>query len=179
MIILLESYLQFVIYQCLVTVFHCTCLLIFIVALFRSISSQVNAKADDNKDVRNEATLAGSRAIINKADFGCVMARPTKEELVAIAESCSVAKADWESKYIEPFQMPNCVTDVYKNRGGADTQMRIWSYLDLGTMKRHDYFVTNSRNEGVEPTKCPNYKIPLEEEDIEKLDLCEKELNNQ
>lgn len=147
--------------------------------IFIMTSTQVNAKADDNKDVRNEATLAGSRAIINKADFGCVMARPTKEELVAISGLCETEKIKWEAKHIEPFQMPNCVTDIYKNRGGADTQMRIWSYLDLGTMKRHDYFVTDSRNEGKTPTICPEYNIPFEEEDIEKLDLCEKELNNQ
>lgn len=147
--------------------------------IFIMTSTQVNAKADDNKDVRNEATLAGSRAIINKADFGCVMARPTKEELVAISDLCETEKIKWEAEHIEPFQMPNCVTDIYKNRGGADTQMRIWSYLDLGTMKRHDYFVTDSRNEGKTPTICPDYDIPFEEEDIEKLDLCEKELNNQ
>lgn len=147
--------------------------------IFIMTSTQVNAKADDNKDVRNEATLAGSRAIINKADFGCVMARPTKEELVAISDLCETEKIKWEAEHIEPFQMPNCVTDIYKNRGGADTQMRIWSYLDLGTMKRHDYFVTDSRNEGKTPTICPDYNIPFEEEDIEKLDLCEKELNNQ
>lgn len=147
--------------------------------IFIMTSTQVNAKADDNKDVRNEATLAGSRAIINKADFGCVMARPTKEELVAISSLCETEKIQWEAEHIEPFQMPNCVTDIYKNRGGADTQMRIWSYLDLGTMKRHDYFVTDSRNEGKTPTICPDYDIPFEEEDIEKLDLCEKELNNQ
>lgn len=147
--------------------------------IFIMTSTQVNAKADDNKDVRNEATLAGSRAIINKADFGCVMARPTKEELVAISSLCETKKIEWEAEHIEPFQMPNCVTDIYKNRGGADTQMRIWSYLDLGTMKRHDYFVTDSRNEGKTPTICPDYNIPFEEEDIEKLDLCEKELNNQ
>lgn len=147
--------------------------------IFIMTSTQVNAKADDNKDVRNEATLAGSRAIINKADFGCVMARPTKEELIGINDLCEAEKIKWEAEHIEPFQMPNCVTDVYKNRGGADTQMRIWSYLDLGTMKRHDYFVTDSRNEGKTPTICPDYKIPLEEEDIEKLNLCEKELNEQ
>lgn len=147
--------------------------------IFIMTSTQVNAKADDNKDVRNEATLAGSRAIINKADFGCVMARPTKEELVAISGLCETEKIKWEAEHIEPFQMPNCVTDIYKNRGGADTQIRIWSYLDLGTMKRHDYFVTDSRNEGKTPTICPEYNIPFEEEDIEKLDLCENELNNQ
>lgn len=60
--------------------------------IFIMTSTQVNAKADDNKDVRNEATLAGSRAIINKADFGCVMARPTKEELVAISSLCETEK---------------------------------------------------------------------------------------
>lgn len=147
--------------------------------IFIMTSTQVNAKADDNKDVRNEATLAGSRAIINKADFGCVMARPTKEELVAISGLCETEKIKWESEHIEPFQMPNCVTDIYKNRGGADTQMRIWSYLDLGTMKRHDYFVTDSRNEGKMPTICPDYDIPFEEKDLVKRDLCEKELNNQ
>lgn len=147
--------------------------------IFIMTSTQVNAKADDNKDVRNEATLAGSRAIINKADFGCVMARPTKEELVAISGLCETEKIEWEAKHIEPFQMPNCVTDIYKNRGGADTQMRIWSYLDLGTMKRHDYFVTDNRNEGKTPTICPDYNIPFEEEDLVKRDLCEKELNNQ
>lgn len=147
--------------------------------IFIMTSTQVNAKADDNKDVRNEATLAGSRAIINKADFGCVMARPTKEELVAISGLCETEKIKWESEHIEPFQMPNCVTDIYKNRGGADTQMRIWSYLDLGTMKRHDYFVTDNRNEGKTPTICPDYAIPFEEEDLVKRDLCEKELNNQ
>lgn len=149
--------------------------------IFIMTSTQVNAKADDNKDVRNEATLAGSRAIINKADFGCVMARPTKEELVAIAGRCKIYEEEvWNEKYpLVPFNMPNCVTDVYKNRGGADTQIRIWSYLDLGTMKRQDYFALDSRNEEVKLAICPDYTIPFDEEDLKKLELCKKELNNQ
>ena len=41
----------------------------------------MNASADQNKDIRNEASLAGGRSTINKADYGFIMARPTPEEL--------------------------------------------------------------------------------------------------
>ena len=44
-------------------------------------STQVNAKADDNTDIRNEASLAGGRATINKVDNGVICARPTKDEI--------------------------------------------------------------------------------------------------
>ena len=44
-------------------------------------STQVNSNADSNTNIRNESSIAGSRAIINKADIGMIMARPTKEEL--------------------------------------------------------------------------------------------------
>ena len=49
--------------------------------IFVMTSTQVNANADSNINIRNESSIAGSRAIINKADVGVVMARPTKEEL--------------------------------------------------------------------------------------------------
>ena len=66
-------------------------------------STQVNANADDNKNIRNESSLAGSRAIINKADVGAIMARPTKEELEVLKDASSIF----------PHQ-PNIVTDIYK-----------------------------------------------------------------
>ena len=49
--------------------------------IFVMSSTQVNANGDDSTNIRNESTLAGGRATINKADIGAVMARPTKEEL--------------------------------------------------------------------------------------------------
>lgn len=66
-------------------------------------------------------------------DLACIMSRPTKEEL----------------KLIEGFQKsynfePNCVTDVFKNRRGRWTQIRIWSYNDLGTCRRYDLFATTA-----------------------------------
>jgi replicative DNA helicase len=107
--------------------------------IFLMSSTQVNAHADSSNDIRNEASLAGSRAVINKADVGCIMARPTKEEL----------------KTLEPITEqlgvePNVVTDIYKLRGGENTQTRVWSVIDLGTVRKKDLFVTDARLDQVD-----------------------------
>ena len=102
-------------------------------------STQVNAKGDDNKNIKNESAIAGSRAIINKCDNGMIMARPTVEELDVIQ---NIEK--------NSFQIPNLVTDIYKNREGQYTNIRIWSYFDLGTLRKEDLFVTDARLEAID-----------------------------
>jgi hypothetical protein len=67
------------------------------------------------------------------------MARPTKDEL----------------KTLEPItdemgMIPNVVTDIYKLRGGENTQTRVWSVMDLGTLRKVDLFVTDARLEQVD-----------------------------
>lgn len=99
-------------------------------------STQVNSSADNNDKIRNESSIAGSRAVINKADNGCVMARPTPEELDTIKELS--------------FLLPNLVTDVYKVRNGMWTQVRIWSFFNGGTMRREDLFITDARMNVIE-----------------------------
>ena len=94
-------------------------------------STQVNSKADDNTNIRNEGSLAGGRSTINKADNGAIMARPTKEELEIVGKLDTVE--------------PNLVTDIFKVRSGAWTQVRIWSVFDAGTMRRKDLYITDSR----------------------------------
>lgn len=96
-------------------------------------STQVNAQADNNNTIRNESSIAGSRAIINKADNGCIMARPTKEELEVL------------EKISQTPLIPNIVTDVYKVRSGQWTQVRIWSYFDMGIMRREDLYITDAQ----------------------------------
>lgn len=96
-------------------------------------STQVNAQADNNNTIRNESSIAGSRAIINKADNGCIMARPTKEELEIL------------EKISQTPLIPNIVTDVYKVRSGQWTQVRIWSYFDMGIMRREDLYITDAQ----------------------------------
>lgn len=107
--------------------------------VFIMSGTQLNAKADDGKTIRNESSIAGARAIINKADMGCIMVRPSSDELATL-----------ESMFGTDFQKPNIVTDVFKNRGAEHSQVRIWSYIDLGIMRRKDLFVTNQRLEPIE-----------------------------
>lgn len=38
---------------------------------------------------------------------------------------------------------PNLVYSVYKNRGGKWNRIKIWLYIDYGTMRVHDLFVTD------------------------------------
>ena len=96
-------------------------------------STQVNASADDNKNIRNEASLAGGRATINKADNGAIMARPTPDEIEIL------------EPIIKDCGLPNLVTDIFKVRSGKWTQVRIWSQVDLGRMKKQDLFITDAR----------------------------------
>lgn len=103
--------------------------------IFMMSSTQVNANADGNQTIRNEGSIAGSRSIINKADIGVIMARPTKEELAFFKNEGGVSF------------MPNIVTDVYKVRSGEYNQVRIWSDIDLGNLRKVDLFVTNARME--------------------------------
>lgn len=137
------------------------------VAVFTS--TQVNAKIDDNKDIKNESVIAGSRSIINKADNACVCTRPT------IAELEILDKLD--------FQKPNIVTDIFKVRSGAWSQVRVWSYFDAGTMRKKDLFITDSRLEPLqdffseEEVNVESWEITEKEEEINKLiEKCNKEL---
>lgn len=129
---------------------------------FIMTSTQVNANADDNKNIRNEASLAGGRSTINKADYGLISARPTKEELEILQEL--------SDKYGEP----NIVTDVFKVRSGAWTQVRIWGHIDLGTLKKEELFVTDSRLNLVQDITADfNYGVeslkPEEQERVDKI----------
>ena len=64
--------------------------------------------------------------------------RPTKEEIEILEPLITV--------YGEPYM----VTDIFKVRGGEYSQLRIWSIVDLGRMKKQDLFITNSRFDVVE-----------------------------
>ena len=115
------------------------------VAMFTS--TQVNANADNNRDIKNESSIAGSRAVINKADNGAIMSRPTRDEL------------DLLKPFITKFGEPNLVTDIYKVRSGRWTQLRIWSRASLGTLKKEDLFVTNSQLDMIEDFEANVYEI--------------------
>ena len=119
-------------------------------------STQVNATADSNVNIRNESSIAGSRAIINKADIGMVCARPTKEEI------------DFFASAGEPI--PNLVTDIYKVRSGEWTQVRIWSQIDLGTLRKIDLYMTDNRMEIIKDfNKYFSYEIDWEGNNFDEI----------
>ena len=122
-------------------------------------STQVNANADSNTNIRNESTIAGSRAIINKADIGMVMARPTKEEQDFFAQMGR--------------EIPNIVTDIYKVRSGQWSQVRIWSYVDLGTLRKVDLCMTDSRLEIIDQYEH-NFAYAIDWEVTDLMDKLEE-----
>lgn len=92
--------------------------------------------------------------------MGCIVNRPTDEDLHVIEGLCS--------------KIPNSVTDVYKMRRGRYTQVRIWSYVDLGTCRIEDLLVTDGK---LKPVKIGNLKQEYPED---RWDIIEtlKKLNN-
>ena len=115
--------------------------------VFVMSSTQVNSNADNGQNIRNESSIAGSRAIVNKADIACIMSRPTKEELNFFKTENSLTF------------FPNIVTDIYKVRSGEWNQIRIWSDVNLGNLRKRDLFATNARMEIIPVGSSLNYQI--------------------
>lgn len=111
-------------------------------------STQLNAQGEDTtKNIKNESAIRGSRAIVDKVDMGCIVTRPTDEDLHVVESFCT--------------KIPNAVIDVYKMRRGRYTQVRIWSYVDLGTCRTEDLLVTDGK---LHPVAVGNLKQQYDEE---------------
>lgn len=131
--------------------------------VFISSSTQLNAQGEDNtKGIKNESAIRGSRAIVDKVDMGCIVNRPTDEDLHVIEGLCS--------------KVPNSVTDVYKMRRGRYTQVRIWSYADLGTCRVEDLLVTDGK---LKPVKIGNLKQEYLEDRWDILEMIKKLNSNE
>jgi replicative DNA helicase len=132
--------------------------------VFVMSSTQLNAKGDDNSNIKNESALAGSRAIINKADIGVIISRPTKEEINFFQDVNQVT------------DIPNMVTDVYKVRSGEWNQLRIWSNVNLGNLRKVDLFVTDSRLDPIEIGTSFKYQMEWDGELLEEYHNLQIEL---
>lgn len=130
--------------------------------IFVMSSTQVNSAAD-GEGAKGVESISGSKAIIEKADFGCIASELGKEELELI-----------EGQIFEEGLVPNQVIDVYKMRRGRLNRIRIWSHIDLGTCRTTDLFITNKKNQAVENFQIKNFlyappDIPKELKEILKL----------
>ena len=130
--------------------------------IFVMSSTQTNAKIEEGKGIKNEAVIRGARSIIDKCDVACIVCRVTQEEEELISD-------------IPTNIIPNQVMDVYKVRRGRYTNVKIWSYADLGTCRKEDLFVTTAEFDTVDGYKRVDFVFT--DEDEEDLDFLST-LNN-
>ena len=130
---------------------------------FISTSTQISEQEIDKKSSwKDYHNIAGARSIVHLVDIGCIMSRPTTEEL----------------KMIEGFQKlynltPNIVIDVFKNRGGRWTMLRIWCYHDFGCCRTYDLFATTPDLKPIEDFQIIDFVQDIPKEVLE----LEAELN--
>ena len=131
---------------------------------FVMTSTQLSNEDDKDKGgFRDFRNIRGSRAIVDLSDFACIMSRPSAEELNMVS--------GFQKRYnLEP----NLITDVFKNRRGRWTMLRIWSMMDLGTCRRHDLFVTTPDNKPIDSFQIVEFNF---EKTLEMIEL-EKHYNN-
>ena len=107
--------------------------------VFMMSATQLNSSQDTNeKGIKNQNSIRGSRAIVDKADIAMIGTLVPDDQLDQIAP------------YVAKYGMPTQVYDVYKVRRGKWTNLKIWSNVDLGTCRRSDVFVTDSNIKEIE-----------------------------
>lgn len=85
--------------------------------------------------VRNANLIRGSKAIVDKVDIGVIGVKLTDEELNSIKEIVA-RRLD--------LPKPNVVLDLYKNRRGKLTGVKIFRYFDYGTCRTQDLYMTDT-----------------------------------
>lgn len=100
-------------------------------------ATQLNASALDTSDkrplIRNQNMLRASKSIADKIDVGYITMPITPDEATKLEPVCQ--------KLCLP--LPTHVSDIYKNRRGKYTSVRVWHNFDLGTCRMQDLFVTD------------------------------------
>lgn len=121
--------------------------------LFIFSATQVNATAmggDDELAFKDEKSIRGAKAIVDKADIGYVMTRISEKGWNSLVPGL---RAAINSGLIAPdildLRKPTHVLDIYKMRRGRYKNVRIWVKLNLGTGERKDLFITSADNQPI------------------------------
>ena len=107
---------------------------------------QTNDAYTDFK-IRDERCIAGGKSTRNKVDVGLIGTRPVKKELEFLEPIINHFG-------FEKHKIPNYCESVFKARFTKyELNLKIWSYLDLGTGRRTELFVTNKDYEKIDIPK--------------------------
>lgn len=102
--------------------------------IYLGSATQLSSNWKDEKDAN---ALKGSKAIIEKADYGVISLPVTPQDLKKL-------KPILETGF---FKEPNYCYHIFKNRGGKWKSVIVWTRLNMGTMREVDCFVTNTEYE--------------------------------
>lgn len=94
--------------------------------------------------VIDESFLAGSKAAKNKLDAGSIIVPTTY-----LKRDMKILDQYFQKRGIKQFKKPNICESIFKGRYSiyGDRRLRLWTYFDRGTFRRHDFFVTDDNNE--------------------------------
>jgi replicative DNA helicase len=124
--------------------------------VFIMTSTQISG--DEEEGFRDYKKIRASKSIADLVDLGCIMSRPSIDELKMVAN------------FQKNFGFsPNCVTDIYKNRRGRWNMVRIWSRKDLGTCRTYDLFVTTADNKIIEDFQIIDFEC-LKTKEMDELE---------
>jgi len=89
-----------------------------------------------NDQIRDQTIVRGSKGVIDKCDTAFIASRPTENEINKLKEI-----RDSKIGLINEGK-PNLCLTVYKNRSGRYNDVKIWLYVDYGSMRVHDLYAT-------------------------------------
>ena len=117
--------------------------------IFSATQVNVNAMMDDGA-FKNETCIRGAKSVSDKCDMGYIMTRVTEKVWNSVLPQIKQAIRE---KNISPEILanpPTHILDIYKMRRGRYKNVRIWTYLHLGTGERKDLFITTPDNHPLE-----------------------------
>ncbi len=100
--------------------------------------TQVTLSNQQGEEIYDQRLIKGSKAIINKADIGIVSLKPSNKQLELLKDAI-----DRKKRNLNINKEPNLIMNLYKNRGGAITNVKIWIYQDLGLGNITEFFCTD------------------------------------
>ena len=121
--------------------------------IYLGSSTQLSSNWKEEKDGN---ALKGSKAIIEKADYGVISLPATSQDIKKL-------KPILDSGF---YQMPNYCYHIFKNRGGKWKSIIVWTKLNMGTMRELDCFVTNVDYELIPDIEPTNLDVTFEISDV-------------
>lgn len=146
--------------------------------IFLMSSTQLNDgwnRGGQTVGTRNQNLLRGSKAIADKVDCGLIGIKLRDDERQKIEAIWNEIRKRFTGKL--PAKVlekgPNQVIDIYKNRRGPLTGIKIFRYFDYGTCRAVDLFATSSSYNALQhdELEIDKFNFPCTETDLLSLHM--------